>query len=306
VIRFACPNCQERYELHPALASLPLVCKQCGNRITPPAVSTLPESPPVPAPKPATPVAPAKPVAPPQPEKKPALPVAQLVAPPPASPPPSASTHTPPPATLKPAPASSALNDTNEDDDDDVFVTKPDSTPDIDFNVGGPTAASLSDAARARPAGLSDANRPRPAELQTAESVGSAAKTEPVSVESINLALLGPEPTKPSKKPQPVPAQPQVPATHDKPEPTLVPFLADLVVFVALVVVGIMLGEFLAKKPTGQVLSEAGSAVKFPPVDLIMWAGPPVMFALLYILLGSREKSVGAWLRRRKARQNTQ
>src|SRR5215204_1727329 len=54
VIRFNCPNCGRHYELPDALASLPLVCKQCGQRMTPPAPS--PEPPPPP-----------KPVAPPPP-----------------------------------------------------------------------------------------------------------------------------------------------------------------------------------------------------------------------------------------------
>ena len=51
---------------------------------------------------------------------------------------------------------------------------------------------------------------------------------------------------------------------------------------------------------TGTVLSEAGSATKFPPTDLLLWGGPPVMFGLIYLLLGARNRTVGEWLRRRK------
>jgi hypothetical protein len=38
-------------------------------------------------------------------------------------------------------------------------------------------------------------------------------------------------------------------------------------------------------------------------VDLILWAGPPVMFGLIYLLLGARKRTVGEWLRRRRAAQ---
>ena len=97
--------------------------------------------------------------------------------------------------------------------------------------------------------------------------------------------------------PPPAPAAPPA-----RTEPTLAPFVADLAAFVLLVVAGMFCGEMLAGKPTGQVLSEAGSAAKFPPVDLMLWAAPPVLFGLVYLLLGSRERSVGAWLRRRQSR----
>ena len=252
MIRFNCPTCERPYELPDAMAHLPLVCKQCGQRLTPPAPTP---DPPPPPPKPI-------PLALPKPIAKPA------------------------PAPLPPKPVFAAPRPDEPPDDDDVLVTKADSTPDIDFNVGGPTAASLSDAARARPTGLSDTNRPRPADLEA---------TEP----EINLDLLPPAPPAPPK-----PARPPAPAPPPgaKPEPTLLPFVADLVVFVLLVVVGMIFGEFLARKPTGEVLSEAGSATKFPPVDLLLWAAPPVLFGLVYLLLGSRERSVGAWLRRRQAR----
>ena len=84
----------------------------------------------------------------------------------------------------------------------------------------------------------------------------------------------------------------------------MLPFLADLGAFLLLVVAGLMLGEFAVRKPMGQVLSEAGSAAKFPPVDLLVLLAPVVMFGLIYLLLNSRERTVGAWLRRRAARQN--
>jgi hypothetical protein len=79
------------------------------------------------------------------------------------------------------------------------------------------------------------------------------------------------------------------------------PFVADLGTFILLVVVGMLLGEQIVGKTTGKILSDSGASAKFPPIDLLLWGAPPVVFALVYILLGSREKSVGAWLRRRAA-----
>ncbi len=283
MIRFNCPNCNRPYELPPALAFLPLVCKQCGQRITPPADTPDAPSSPTRAQSQPKPIVTAPP-------PKPALLVAKIVAPPPAKaaapvkklPPLQA---TPPVVTLPPS-ESVKPPLPPDDEDDGVLVTKPDTTPDIDFNVGGPTATSLSEATRARPAGLNEATRPRPAKLDGA--------TEP----EINLGLLGPEPP-PRVKRSPKFPEPEAPP-EAQPEPTLVPFIADLLVFVALVVIGMVVGELLAGKNSGAVLSEAGSATKFPPTDLLLWGGPPVMFGLIYLLLGSRKRTVGEWLRRRK------
>lgn len=281
MIRFNCPHCNRFYELHPALARLPLVCKQCGQPFTPPEAEPEPSPPPKPvppAPKPALPVAEVVAPAPPKPAAKaPAVPVIAPAPPKPAKPAP------PPPKAPPPA--------DDGDDDDGVLVTGPAPGPDIDFNVGGPTAASLSDANRPRPAGLSDANRPRPADL-------------PSPGDDINLDLLPPVPPPPPARKRPAkPPEPEPEAAPEKrAEPTLVPFLADLVAFAVLVVVGMFLGELLARKPTGTILSEAGSAPKFPPMDLLLWAAPPATFALIYLLLNSRQRTLGAWLRRRAAR----
>ncbi len=267
MIRFNCPNCARPYEVPDALAKLPLVCKQCGQRITPPERS---EAPPLPLPAPPPPPV----VVPRPPAPKPSVPVAKPPAPKPAAVPPA-----------KPVPS---LDD--QPSDDDVLISKPDSTPDIDFNVGGPTAASLSDAARARPAGLSDANRPRPVDP-------NAPPEPPASTPDINLDLLpkAAPPAPPKARRNPVAEAPPQPRR----EATLLPVLADFAVFVLLVAVGVLIGQLLVGKPTMQVIADAGSAAKFPPKELIVWAGPPLMFGLVYVLLGSREKSVGAWLRRK-------
>jgi hypothetical protein len=185
-------------------------------------------------------------------------------------------------------------------------VTKPDSSPDIDFNVGGPTAASLSEANRQRPAGLSDANRPRPADLADAPvpvpapASASDTDTDPDSTPEINLDLLPkPEPKPPKPPPKPAPKPAPEPELEPQSDATLLPFVADLGVFLLLVIVGVFAGELLAGKPTGQVLSEVAGP-KFPSIDLVLWAVPPLLLGLVYILLNGRERTLGAWLRRRR------
>jgi hypothetical protein len=73
--------------------------------------------------------------------------------------------------------------------------------------------------------------------------------------------------------------------------------VVDVVAILALVGVGTFLGEMLAGKSTREVWADAGSAVRFPPMDLLMWLAPPVLLALVYTLLISRGKSLGARLR---------
>jgi hypothetical protein len=130
-----------------------------------------------------------------------------------------------------------------------------------------------------------------------------APAVKPDSSLDIHLDLLGPpEPVaaKPARVPTPRATPDELP--EPEAEPILLPFVADLVVFVVLVVVGMFVGELLTHKPTGRVLSEAFSAAKFPPVELLLWGGPPLTLALIYLLLNSRERTVGAWIRARSAR----
>jgi hypothetical protein len=104
----------------------------------------------------------------------------------------------------------------------------------------------------------------------------------------------------------PAPAPP-APADSDPPpaadEPTVLPFLADLGVLLLLAFAGLMLGEIAVRKPMGQVFTESGSAARFPPTDLLLLLAPPAMFGLIYLLLNSRGKTVGAWVRRRRRTQ---
>jgi hypothetical protein len=74
------------------------------------------------------------------------------------------------------------------------------------------------------------------------------------------------------------------------------PFLVDLGVLGVLVVVGLFLGAFLVGKPIGEILA----APKFPSVDVLLWTSPAVLLVLIYLLLNKRERSVGAWIRRRR------
>ena len=75
--------------------------------------------------------------------------------------------------------------------------------------------------------------------------------------------------------------------------------VADAAVVLALLVIGALLGEVVARKPTGEILSNAGSAPKFPPTDLLLWLGCVAFFGLAYAWLGTRGWTVGGWLRRR-------
>jgi len=75
--------------------------------------------------------------------------------------------------------------------------------------------------------------------------------------------------------------------------------VTDVVVALILIAVGVFCGELLARQSTSEVLKDAGSAAKFPPVDLLMWLAPSVLFLLIYSLLISRGKSVGGRLRNR-------
>jgi len=200
------------------MASLPLMCKGCGQRLVIPERSTLPDPPPV------LPVAPPPPVAKPRPVK-------------------------PPPAPLP-------------EDDEGVLVAGADDTPDIDFDISGPLAVTESDAHRRR---LPESVPPVPASL--------------------------------TKSPAPIPK----PAAHSRP-PLLgkvLPFMADVAIGAVLLVVGGFLGEIVAGKPTGQVWNEAGGAVAFPPMDLLMWVSPVVMLVLIEALLLSRGVSVSGWWKRR-------
>lgn len=73
----------------------------------------------------------------------------------------------------------------------------------------------------------------------------------------------------------------------------------DAVMALILIAVGVFCGELLARQSTSEILKDASSAAKFPPVDLLMWLAPSVLFLLIEALLISRGKSLGSRLARR-------
>jgi hypothetical protein len=78
------------------------------------------------------------------------------------------------------------------------------------------------------------------------------------------------------------------------------PAIIDAAAGLLLLVVGVLLGEVLARRSTRDVLWEAGYAAKFPPLDLLLWMAPPLLACLGFALLVSRGKSPGQWYRRKK------
>lgn len=118
-----------------------------------------------------------------------------------------------------------------------------------------------------------------------------------------------PPPPKPKAKPPvrrkpvavaTVPVEPTAPPRRPRKNP--LPVVIDVLVGALLLALGVYLGEVLAKKPTAQVWRDAGSAMTFPPEELILWLGPPSVVLLTYVLLASKGASVGGWLKRRTER----
>lgn len=230
--RFTCTKCERRYEVPPALAGLPLLCKGCGTPLT------VPDPPDEPEPEP-------EPPPPPKPKAKVAPPVAQaprIVATPKSAPPPD-----------------------EEEDDKPFLIPEPEGGA-----VPVATAASRSEA-NGPPAGPA----PGPNRVPVAPK---AAATKPAVAKQVTA--------------KPAPA-----AVGRK----LIAAVVDAAVGLVLLAGGVLAGEILARKPTRQVWNDAGGAVSFPPVELLMWAGPPLLILLVYVLLLSRGVTIGGWLRRRAA-----
>jgi hypothetical protein len=78
--------------------------------------------------------------------------------------------------------------------------------------------------------------------------------------------------------------------------------LVDVAVGLLFLLIGGTLGAFLAGSSTAEIWAEAGSATKFPPMDLLLWLAPPTMLLLIYSLLIARRKSLGAWLQRKSGK----
>jgi hypothetical protein len=133
---------------------------------------------------------------------------------------------------------------------------------------------------------------------------------KPDSVADRNLEVAArPAIVGPVAKPQAASRTPKRTPTPAVPAPTAPPsggrkllgIAVDVMVGLILLVIGVVLGELLAKQSTREVLKDAGSATKFPPIALLLWMAPSVLFALVYMLLAGRGKTLGGWLRRRSA-----
>jgi hypothetical protein len=111
-------------------------------------------------------------------------------------------------------------------------------------------------------------------------------------------------------KPDLEPASAGVPPLKRQPVPALaapvrvdrgraLELVVDVMVGLLLAGLGMLLGVLATGKGTVEVLREAGSAPKFPTVNLLLWLGCVASPVLGYVLFVKRGKSVGAWLRRR-------
>jgi hypothetical protein len=153
---------------------------------------------------------------------------------------------------------------------------------------------------------------PLPRPPRTAERPAVPKPTKPVPAPpppepEAEPKLAEAPPPKPAPKPKPPVRRKPVPVTETAPDeekprrPRVnpLPVVADVCVALMLLLFGAYLGELLARKPTAQVWRDAGSAVTFPPEDLILWLGPPSVLVLVYALLASKGASVGGWLKRR-------
>lgn len=89
-------------------------------------------------------------------------------------------------------------------------------------------------------------------------------------------------------------------AAETRPRTKPLPILVDAAIGLVLLVIGVLLGEVLARKSTAEVM-DGLTAPRFPPTDLLMWLAPMVFLLLIYSLLVSRRKSLGSWIHKRSA-----
>ncbi|WP_439628475.1 hypothetical protein [Gemmata sp.] len=142
---------------------------------------------------------------------------------------------------------------------------------------------------------------PRPAERPAVPKLTKPVPVPPPEPEpESELADESPKPApKPPVRRKPAPVPEPAPEKPRRPRANPLPVIADGCVALLLLLLGAYLGELLARKPTAQVWRDAGSAVTFPPEDLILWLGPPSVLVLVYLLLASKGRGVGGWLKRR-------
>ena len=90
-------------------------------------------------------------------------------------------------------------------------------------------------------------------------------------------------------------------AAEENPRRKALAKFVDAAVIVLLAALGMLAGELVLRKSTGDILRSSASAPKFPPTDLLIWLLCAAFFVLIYAWLGKRGWSAGSWLRRRGA-----
>ncbi|VTU00076.1 unnamed protein product [Gemmataceae bacterium] len=151
---------------------------------------------------------------------------------------------------------------------------------------------------------------PRPAHKPPVLKIAKPVPVPPPEPEA-EPELVEEPPPKPAPKPRPParrkppPGPEPAPEKPRRPRANPLPVVADVCVALLLLLLGAYLGELLARKPTAQVWRDAGSAVTFPPEELILWLGPPSVLVLTYALLASKGRGVGGWLKRRAGQEHS-
>lgn len=156
---------------------------------------------------------------------------------------------------------------------------------------------------------------PRPQKSPSPSDPGSAAEGRLVAAPSVSdsevdlfmsaelraklAAAAGAEPLEPPVPgPSPAPPAREEPANPRPPRKTLAA-AADAFVAVLLLALGVFVGEIVAGESTGEILENAGTAPKFPTVELVMWLGCVGFFGLVYAWLGTRGWTLGGWVKRK-------
>jgi hypothetical protein len=110
-----------------------------------------------------------------------------------------------------------------------------------------------------------------------------------------SLAMIQKEDAAAVPKPQPLPSEGPVDDAKRKWKSRA----GDAAAILVLLLIGVLLGEFAARKPTSEILGRAATGPKFPPTDLLLWLGSVGSLLLLYAWLFTRGWTLGAWLSRR-------
>ena len=78
----------------------------------------------------------------------------------------------------------------------------------------------------------------------------------------------------------------------------VVGLVVDAAVVLILLAAGVVVGDMVAGRSLRDLIAQTEAAGS-PPMELVLWAGPPAVFLLVYLWLGARGWTVGGWLKRR-------